>query len=191
MDVIEQLAFFCREVEFLNARRFVRDGRPERKLSIEGQRGIGGSVSKTPVDEDDLRSWLLALRKFWLQEDICNIKIIQTLAVRHLVVEDDRKMLIFGARSLKETLRSRDLIPNFKGKHLTRRELIDLYFNAKLFHNDLEDLEMFERLFPMPMFDFMFETATLDFHGNVTATGQLIRHALDRGDISPTPVLGA
>jgi|SRR5450759_3527356 hypothetical protein len=105
-------------------------------LRITGEIDTGGAIAPSLPDEDDLRSYLLTFRKFFVEAEPIFLPSILNLAERYLASEKHRDALR-KARAGFVGIRDEGLISlSCTGESLSPEEVADLWINGHYFHDD-------------------------------------------------------
>jgi hypothetical protein len=122
---------FVEKAKELASRRLIQDGF-ETGLVIRAGGAEGLSVEQPEPDEEDFRSFLLALRPFISKGEAIYIDRIYNLIETN--VSDPA--LRAAARSSRETLKAAASGAEFKINDIDPAEIADLFIKGRLFHSD-------------------------------------------------------
>lgn len=133
----QQLQVFHSEVSSLRREPLAKSGW-ETQVSYSFGKGVGLSIKQEGPDETQLRSLLLALRKFVSGREPVDLNRIYNLLLRHLT-SDELKTYLIDARKKWRQAQNLDAVALIVDeKELTPERIADLLINGYYFHVDLE-----------------------------------------------------
>ncbi len=134
----EHIEAFKKRARQLSATKIVRSdsGRIEGTLHFDQTKGMTFSATLPP--EEDLQSFYMAFRFFYLKKEPANFLRVLSIVRRH--TKDDRaqsKLQSLKQQWLGSFIRETTRF-TVRGEPVTPRDLINLWFNAHFFHSDPE-----------------------------------------------------
>ena len=137
MELTDRLDLFVRRAEELLARRAAREGL---QVSFTIKATVGGPVEleSTEPDEEDLRSFLMAFRKFILRREPTYLP-----RVRHLLkeaIEDDELQVRLDDIGRRWEQAKKSIGLNFvnNGEIVTPETMLEWWIYGEYFHDDDE-----------------------------------------------------
>lgn len=122
---------FIEKAKELASRRLIQDGF-ETGLVIRGGGADGLSVEQPEPDEEDFRSFLLALRPFLSNGEAVHIDWIYNL----IEINVTDPVLVDAARSSRKTLKAAATGADFKVNNVDPADIAEMFINGRLFHAD-------------------------------------------------------
>jgi hypothetical protein len=131
----EQLDDFLREADELRSRRLVRAGALSDAVRLSSDGG-GLSIALPTMDEEDLRSFLLGLRKFVSQSEPLHVNAIHNLLWKSIESESARDRLAEERRKWIQASRVGMIELVVDGQRIAPSDILDWWINGVYFHQD-------------------------------------------------------
>jgi hypothetical protein len=179
-EILEQ---FCDRAKNLSECSVFRKNKSNISLTVKFTRGKGIRYKEIAPPEEDLINLITLLRPFYLQKETINFLRVSNIVLKYL---DSKGQIIKDkAISIREnfikTCKDLPIGIDHDGKKLTATEIIDLYFNARIFHADPKKTKRFNELLQSPVgpvIQFTFKSAVRDLSILVIQFGSLIESQL-------------
>jgi hypothetical protein len=145
---LERLRLFCASVDEALGRRAVREATVSDRWRFQYTQEEGLSFETDRGDEEDLRSLLVAVRRFFAPKE--DVYFTRVLNIVEQVVRDPE--LVAANRTYRQAwsrLLRGGLHFHVDGVNYAPEDAFDIVVNGKLFHNDVEKAALFDRLDPM------------------------------------------
>lgn len=168
MNSSDKLSLFNHKAEELKRTRLLKNGfNPSITIDYEKMKGVRFDVHEP--DEDDLRSFLILFRQFFLKNEPIFLNSIYTICHQNFTSQKIKEDLIEAKKIWKKSLKSFGLVYIFNGQELTPEYITDLWINGYYFHNDQEKVALLKRLrLVQPIVRYYF------FHHLVEGTKQVL-----------------
>lgn len=135
MEELDRLGFFTQRARELGETRLLRNGYAS-TFSINWRTGAGTTFSLSEVDEDDLRSCLLALRQFISEGEPIFLFSIYNICHRRLRSDYLNRQLVLARDAWKACQRNIGMKVVFDDGEWTPEHVADLCINGHYFHSD-------------------------------------------------------
>ena len=133
-DVRSLTAFKHRSEEVLQTRVLQGGGRIHANVKFRAGQGVGGAV-ELPAEED-LRSFYMAFRFFYLQQEPSNFLRVANIIQRRAALDVVNRHIEALKAQWHGAMERKGWSLAVNGHELTAGLLIDLWFNAHYFHSD-------------------------------------------------------
>lgn len=175
MSDLERVQLFLEVGDALLSRRVAREGLFRSSFNLHFEQGKGVSFSSQFPDEEDLRSFMLDLRKLTAPNSEVNFPRVMRSACVALTVEPDEKPLTTLPVAWRKALSSGQIELKVDGRVWTPSDLLDIWFNGELFHTDRDKAADWSRLSNLPF-------VKLLLVNTVSALTELTMHGMARID---------
>ncbi len=135
---VERLHLFRSEVDTLRQRRLVKDGLYMKSEMSWNAHDQELHIQMTKYDEEDLRSYLTALRPFYSDDSDIFVNKIHSILYQMTEDEHVRRLLARGRARWNEIRQSNGMLIEVNGKILTPEYIYDLWMNGRFFHHDAD-----------------------------------------------------
>jgi hypothetical protein len=180
---IEVVETFLKRAQELRERAFLQSWAGP-SLNIKYDHELGLAATSAPHDEEQFRSFLLALRHFLLNGEPTHINLVFNVAERTLTDEDLKQKLRDARDRWREAQRSSIVTFKLGDRILTPDQVTDAWINGYYFHNDA-DARILEKIAPQalaqPLARFTLENHVLTASQVVLYTANVLNHAKDNG----------
>lgn len=179
----EQLDAYLQEADQLRGRRLVRDGTLSDAFSMGASKDAGMSITLPTMDEEDLRSFLLGLRKFISSDDPLFVNKIHNILWQHIQADRARELLADRRKIWNQASKSGKVALVVNEQKIAPADLLDWWVNGVYFHNDerkrkrLEDLGFARETFGRQVFNAQLVAAT----NQISFLANFIRFARSQG----------
>lgn len=147
MDVLDRFHLFVRRADELAARPLVRQGgRIEFTVQFEAMRSL--RMGTREPDEEQLRSFLMALRPFVSPKEPIFLDRVYNLCHQRLRSETFRNYLVEARKAWKRSTQQGSLRFLVDDQRLSPADAADLWINGYYFHADLEKERRLKQLNP-------------------------------------------
>jgi hypothetical protein len=116
------------------------------KLTISGEKGEPIKTEATLFDEEQLRSFLLAFRPFYMEKEAIHFYKVANVVYRYLDTQFVKEQLAKCRKDFGKILDKPAGRLVYNNELLTPHRLIDLWFNAYYFHKDPQKVQEFKRI---------------------------------------------
>jgi hypothetical protein len=182
---IEQLQLFCHHAEQVRQLKLVRK-RWGTSLTLRGSRASGVmTISHSQPDEEELRSLLLALRKFVADKEPTFLNRVYNLCEQHITSDFLKADLRKARHDWKQAQKTLGIAWTHNGREITPAHVADLWINSHYFHSDPEKLRELQSLVPEGLNRYVFITFIGETVLHVFYVENVIRHALADGCVRP------
>ena len=186
---IDTLRRFAYRVDELQSFRLFEQGGLRSSLNISAaQIGAPVSIGHHEPDNDDLRSYLMAFRKFLLKRDPTFIGYVFGIAHRHITNEEFVARLAAAREKWNDAMKKGNVVYKVNDDQLTPELVMDLWINGGYFHDDLEKDGRLQELVRVPMSRWLFLDSVVTASKVIRLAGRVVKVALREGMVSPTPV---
>lgn len=136
-SVEEQLRLFCQRVESALARRAVRNGTIAAEFSLRYTSDEGLRLETNLGDDEDVRSLLLEVRKFFADREDVHFPHIANLVERFVDDDELRDANRVNRQGWKQALgRGSGIALHANGVNYNPERCFDIVINGQLFHDD-------------------------------------------------------
>jgi hypothetical protein len=181
---IEELQLFCYQAEQVRQLKLVRK-RWSTSLTLRASRAGGATFSLTEPDEEELRSLLLALRRFVADSEPTFLNHVYNLCEQHITSDLLREDLRGARQAWKQAQKSLGIAWTHNGREVAPAHVADLWINGHYFHSDPDKLRELRALVPAGLTRYTFLTFIGETVLQVYYLENVIRHALRDGCVRP------
>lgn len=179
----ETLRRFVDRVESLLELRIVRHRRLDASLTFHGERGKPIVFQHSQPDEDDLRSYLLAFRKFILKGEPTFVEYVLNVAEKHVVNDSIRQALRDVRREWKRA-QAGSIGLRVNSENVPAALSIDLWINGHYFHDDTTKERQLREMARVPLSRWHFLNAVVDSSNVLFGVAYWIKVALREGSVT-------
>lgn len=176
----EHFKLFAERTEELSRMRILSRQGLTNEWSISAGRGQPLVFRAVQPDEDDLRSYLLAFRKFVSEGEPVYWRYILGLCLKHFTSDNLKARVRECQQGWKEDVQRSGIRLTVNGRELLPEYLADLWINGHYFHDDPEKMKVLQDLVPAAML--FARPQFLNFVSDATrvilASGHIIKVAL-------------
>lgn len=182
-----RLITFCRVAEDAVSRRAIQQGTIGAAWSLRGQVDEPVELTTDLGDIEDVRSLLLDVRKFFLNDEAAHFPSVANILEKRLTDNDLRDANRTNRRSWKNTMEG-GLVYNHNGTCYTAERMFDLMVNGGMFHFDDVLAATWDGLDPMSrgMMQAQVHGLVLNCVAIAHAQRNVIRQALNHGSLDLT-----
>ena len=164
---IEILELFCKRAREIANSSIFRDNKYKVSLTISGKRGEEVKFTETAPEKEALVALITILRQYYAPGESINFNKVYNLVWKYLDEKDPKvkKCAAWAIKGFKQIQKQSQLAIIVNGRKLTPIEIIDLWFNANIFHADLDKVKKFEQLSrsrAAPFIAFEFKSAIIN-----------------------------
>jgi len=179
MDNQEVISLFCKSVDDLKQLEFCKDPKSvQTRLNIKVESPGGPRIVIEVPSQDVIGSYLMALRKFYMQKEPTWVLRIIGIAMRIEAPQAFKEIVEIVKNMYLQTLKVSPIGLCLDKKEYTPKNIIDVYFNGELFHSDekkMAELAKIRRSGLEKIFYFDLITATGTIYSCITILNAALR----------------
>jgi hypothetical protein len=181
-DANEQIELFLHWASQLQNTRLLQN-MGEHSFSLNFDQAKGLQFKTTTPNEEDLRSFLMVIRRFISNDEPTYFFKLYKLCIARINSDELRKGLMEARNSWQAGLKSDGFGFNYNGHEYTPEEITDLWINGYYFHNDSDKLRLLKSLQPLEsvLMRFKFITHLLDATRAILYVRHVMMYAIREG----------
>lgn len=175
----EILVIFCTRAREIANTSIFRDNKYNISLTISGKEGEPIKFTESAPEKEALVNLITILRQFYAPRESINFNKVYDIVLTY--IDHKNKNVKDCATSAKKAFQIYKTKCNFQivvnNKKLKPIEIIDLWFNANIFHADPNKIKKFDELSRTPVAPFMsfeFKTAMMNLSNVIIYFGSFI-----------------
>jgi hypothetical protein len=162
MDTVDHndkkaLELFCMKAEEINRNSIIKRGATSTKLKMTYELGKGTSVTLAGPEWESLVALATIIRQFYSPKEAIFFNRIYNIVWKYIrdSTPEVRTRAQSAMNGFKQITSVSPIAFVIAGHKIKPVEVLDLWFNAKIFHSDVEKLEQFRVLENTPAFPFL------------------------------------
>lgn len=198
----EILLLFCKKAREISNSSIFREKKYKTSVTMKWRQGEGLLVNVSGPEKEALLALVTSLRQCYAQKERINFRRIKNIVWKYVrdgeprvkecvisaeeefnrILSDARLPMEFqvGGQAVRQEGDSKSGVPlllNGRTQVFAPKAIIDVWFNANIFHADIEKGKIFEEILRSPFaafFDFVFKTAIMELSRVIIYFGRLI-----------------